>query len=50
MLGMVLLAFLRHNDGLLAFFLVVSILVYDAVHKAVAFSPVLMACADSFYF
>src|SRR5687768_8115731 len=43
MLGMVLLAFFGTGTALLGFLLVVSILVYDAVHKAIALSPVLMA-------
>ena len=50
MLGMVLLAFFGTITGLLAFFLVVSILLYDAVHKAVAFSPLLMALCRFFLF
>jgi hypothetical protein len=50
MLGMVLLAFFGTNTGLLAFFLVLSILIYDAVHKAFAFSPLLMALCRFFLF
>jgi hypothetical protein len=50
MLGMVLLAFFGTATAMLAFLLVVSILVYDAVHKAIAFSPVLMAFCRLFLF
>jgi 4-hydroxybenzoate polyprenyltransferase len=41
--GWLLLALLGWSSALLATLLVVAVLVYDAVHKAVAFSPVLMA-------
>jgi hypothetical protein len=50
MLGMVLLAFFGPGTSILAFLLVVSVLVYDAVHKAIAFSPVLMALCRFFLF
>jgi 4-hydroxybenzoate polyprenyltransferase len=42
-LGMVLVYFFNATTFLLAVALVICILVYDAVHKAVAFSPVIMA-------
>lgn len=42
-LGTVLLAFFGASTTILTFLLVISILVYDAVHKAIAFSPFLMA-------
>ena len=50
MLGMVLLAFFGTGTAILAFLLVISILVYDAVHKAIAFSPMLMALCRFFLF
>jgi 4-hydroxybenzoate polyprenyltransferase len=42
-LGLVLFLFCGRTSFLLACGLVVSIFVYDAIHKAVAFSPVLMS-------
>ncbi len=50
MLGMVLLAFFGTGTGILAFLLVVSILIYDVVHKLIAFSPLLMALCRFFLF
>jgi hypothetical protein len=50
MLGMVLLNFFGTVTAILAFMLVISILVYDAVHKAIAFSPLLMALCRFFLF
>src|SRR5688572_15610444 len=50
MLGMVLLNFFGTGTAILAFLLVVAILVYDAVHKAIAFSPLLMALCRFFLF
>jgi 4-hydroxybenzoate polyprenyltransferase len=49
-LGLVLLAFFGVGAAFLTFLLVVSILVYDAVHKAFAFSPFLMALCRFFLF
>ena len=49
-LGMVLLAFFGVPTTMLAAFLVGCILLYDAVHKAVAFSPALMALCRFFLF
>jgi hypothetical protein len=49
-LGLVLLAFFGTHTTLLGLLLVASILVYDAVHKAVAFSPLLMALCRFFLF
>ena len=49
-LGMVLLAFFGVPTAFLAALLVISILVYDAVHKAIAFSPFLMALCRFFLF
>ena len=49
-LGWLLLAVLGWDTALLASLLVVAVLVYDAVHKAVAFSPVLMAACRFFLF
>ena len=43
MLGLVLMAFFDPGTTLLTFLLVAAILLYDVVHKWVAFSPVLMA-------
>jgi 4-hydroxybenzoate polyprenyltransferase len=48
--GWLLLAVLGWTTAVLATLLVVSVLVYDAVHKAVAFSPVLMAACRFFLF
>ena len=47
-LGWLLLATLGWDSALLATLLVVAVLIYDAVHKAVAFSPVLMAACRFF--
>lgn len=47
-LGWLLLAVLGWDSALLATLLVIAVLVYDAVHKAVAFSPVLMAACRFF--
>ncbi|HTH48371.1 MAG TPA: UbiA family prenyltransferase [Candidatus Limnocylindria bacterium] len=47
-LGWLLLALLGWDSALLATLLVIAVLVYDAVHKAVAFSPVLMAACRFF--
>lgn len=49
-LGTVLLAFFGVLTAFLAALLVASILVYDAVHKAIAFSPFLMALCRFFLF
>ena len=49
-LGTVLLAFFGVPTAFLAGLLVASILVYDAVHKAIAFSPFLMALCRFFLF
>ena len=49
-LGMVLLAFFGVPTTVLAALLVGCILLYDAVHKAVAFSPALMALCRLFLF
>src|SRR5688572_4482233 len=49
-LGTVLLAFFGWPTAILTALLVVSILVYDAVHKAIAFSPFLMALCRFFLF
>ena len=49
-LGTVLLAFFGWPTAILTGLLVVSILVYDAVHKAIAFSPFLMALCRFFLF
>jgi 4-hydroxybenzoate polyprenyltransferase len=49
-LGAVLLAFFGWPTAILTGLLVVSILVYDAVHKAIAFSPFLMALCRFFLF
>lgn len=49
-LGTVLLAFFGAATAVLTVFLVISILVYDAVHKAIAFSPFLMALCRYFLF
>lgn len=49
-LGTVLLFFFGPAAALLTLLLVASVLVYDAVHKAVAFSPVLMALCRLFLF
>ncbi len=46
--GWLLLAVLGWDTALLATLLVVAVLVYDAVHKAVTFSPVLMAACRFF--
>ena len=46
--GGLLLAFMGWDTALLTSLLVISILVYDAVHKAVTFSPVLMAACRFF--
>jgi hypothetical protein len=43
LIGLILLAFFSSKTLIFGVFLVFSILLYDAVHKAVAFSPVLMA-------
>ena len=48
--GWLLLAVLGWTTAVLATLLVVSVLVYDALHKAVAFSPVLMAACRFFLF
>lgn len=48
--GWLSLAALGGTTAVLATLLVVSVLVYDAVHKAVAFSPVLMAACRFFLF
>lgn len=49
-LGMVLLAFIGPATMFLAALLVGSILLYDAVHKAFTFSPVLMSLCRFFLF
>ena len=49
-LGTVLLAFFGAHTAAFAFLLVISILVYDGVHKAIAFSPILMALCRFFLF
>jgi hypothetical protein len=49
-LGTVLLAFFGWPTAILTGLLVVSVLVYDAVHKAIAFSPFLMALCRFFLF
>lgn len=49
-LGSVLLAFFGWPTAILSGLLVVSILVYDAVHKLIAFSPFLMALCRFFLF
>lgn len=49
-LGSVLLAMFGIETAILTILLVVSILVYDAVHKAIAFSPFLMALCRFFLF
>lgn len=49
-LGMVLLAFFGWPTAILSGLLVVSILIYDAVHKLIAFSPFLMALCRFFLF
>ena len=46
--GWLLLAVLGWDTALLATLLAVAVLVYDAAHKAVAFSPVLMAACRFF--
>ena len=48
--GLVLLIFTGFSTAILALFLIVSILLYDWVHKLVAFSPVLMALCRFFLF
>jgi len=42
--------FFQHDDVPLAVALVFSILLYDAVHKAITFSPVIMAACRFFLF
>lgn len=49
-LGSVLLAFFGWETGFLTLLLLISILLYDAVHKAIAFSPFLMALCRFFLF
>lgn len=49
-LGLVLLYFFNTTTFTLAVALVFSILLYDAVHKAIAFSPVIMATCRFFLF
>ena len=49
-IGCVLLAFFGATTMVLTGLLVISILVYDAVHKAIAFSPFLMALCRFFLF
>ncbi|HUS37695.1 MAG TPA: UbiA family prenyltransferase [Verrucomicrobiae bacterium] len=49
-LGLVLLYFFNTVSFTLAVALVFSILLYDAVHKAIAFSPILMATCRFFLF
>jgi 4-hydroxybenzoate polyprenyltransferase len=49
-LGAVMLAFFGVETAVLTVLLVFSILVYDAVHKAIAFSPFLMALCRFFLF
>lgn len=49
-LGTVLLAFFGPGTATLTVLLVISILVYDVVHKAIAFSPFLMALCRFFLF
>lgn len=48
--GGLVLAFLGWDTAVFSLLLVVSVLVYDAVHKAVAFSPVIMALCRFFLF
>ena len=48
--GWILLCFLGWSSGWWGTFLVIAILVYDFVHKAVSFSPVLMAFCRLFLF
>ena len=50
MLGMVLVYFFNATTLGLAVALLLSILLYDAIHKAVAFSPVIMAMCRFFLF
>jgi hypothetical protein len=49
-LGLVLIYFFSTTTFTLAVALVFSILLYDAVHKAIAFSPVIMAACRFFLF
>jgi hypothetical protein len=49
-LGTVLLVFFGSSTAILAILLVISILLYDVIHKAIAFSPVLMALCRFFLF
>jgi 4-hydroxybenzoate polyprenyltransferase len=49
-LGLVLIYFFNTTTFTLAVALVFSILLYDAVHKAIAFSPVIMAACRFFLF
>jgi len=49
-LGMVMLFLFGWGTGVLAILLVISILLYDWIHKAIAFSPVLMALCRFFLF
>lgn len=49
-LGLVLMYFFNTTTFALAVALVFSILLYDAVHKAIAFSPVIMAACRFFLF
>lgn len=50
LIGSVLLGFFGSTTFLLGLCLIFSILLYDAVHKAVAFSPILMAACRFFLF
>jgi hypothetical protein len=50
LLGGVILFFFGTVTAVLTIFLIASVLLYDAVHKAIAFSPVLMALCRFFLF
>lgn len=50
LLGMVLVYFFSSSTLMLAVLLLLSILLYDAIHKAIAFSPVIMATCRFFLF
>lgn len=49
-LGVVLMFFFGWSTGILSLFLLFFILLYDWIHKAIAFSPILMAACRFFLF
>jgi 4-hydroxybenzoate polyprenyltransferase len=49
-LGMVMMFLFGPVTGILTVFLVISILIYDWIHKAMAFSPIIMALCRFFLF